>query len=47
MKKVLFILMTIPFLMTSCQEDFIEKVDKNGLNSDRLDIGQVLNIPGS
>ncbi len=34
MKKVLFILMTVPFLMTSCQEDFIEKVDKNGLNSD-------------
>ncbi len=33
MKKVLFILSAIPFLILSCQDDFVEKVDKNGLNS--------------
>lgn len=34
MKKVLFILIVVPFLMISCQADFVEKVDNNGLNSD-------------
>ncbi|AUP78935.1 RagB/SusD family nutrient uptake outer membrane protein [Flavivirga eckloniae] len=34
MKKVLYILIAVPFLVISCQDDFIEKVDKNGLNSE-------------